>query len=74
MFSALLLGFTFAVSIVFHIFLKGQNIVEITADGAGRTEEAEANDDANENKYENKNHATVTFKYPLLNVAGVSNF
>ena len=74
MFSAMLVAVTFAVSIAVHRFLKGQNIVEMTADGAGRTKQSEANDDTMENKCEKEKHATVTFKYPLLNVAGVSNF
>ena len=50
--------------------LRGKNILHITAEGAGRINSEQRN---NQMQKETEEHASIKFTYPLHNVTGHSN-
>ena len=73
MLSAILLAFTVVLAVIIHLMLRGQNFINITADGAGRDIHSE---DISHKQLRLKEeiNASISYSYPLHNIAGRSSF
>ena len=72
MLSAFLFAVTIVISIVIHVMLRGKNLVNITAEGAGRITSEQNSDE--EQKTRKEINATINYAYPLSNIAGYTSF
>ena len=72
-FSATLLAFTVVLAVIIFLMLRGQNFVNITAEGAGRDIHSEDHSHK-QLRLKEEISASISYSYPLYNIAGRSSF
>ena len=72
-FSATLLAFTVVLAVIIYLMLRGQNFVNITAEGAGRDIHSE-DTSHKQLRLKEEINASISYSYPLYNIAGRSSF